>query len=238
MKKPKVEKLFSGWPDTKFNKNGVRISAQYFTPGRKQFAEIVAALFGLAGMGLGFYSGMDNETGEQALTGALIGAFVGSVFGLLLGTCFKKRTEIEFTPEVIRVPSGFGFKNYDRNLPHGFNAVLHEKAQVEEEAEINERYEKEVKYARQGRQAPKMHRRGKYYRNSYHVFMEYLGERIYLADVFEKKKAEALLVRLQGVDQFMKSGEQAMAPHSGQGRGERSKEPASPFGERPPLDDE
>lgn len=236
MKKPKVEKLFSGWPDTKFNKNGVRISARYFTPGRKKFADYVAALLGLAGMGLGAYLGSENGNENEFFIGFFTGTFVGILFGFLLGNYFKKRTEIEFTPEVIRVPSGFGFKNYDRNVPHGFNAVLHEKAQAEEEAEINERYEKEAKYARQGRQTPRIHRKDKYYRNSYHVFMEYLGERVYLADVFEKKKAEALLVRLQGVDQVMQAGEQAMPPHSGQGRGERSKEPASPFGERPPLD--
>lgn len=34
--------------------------------------------------------------------------------------------------------------------------------------------------------------------------MVYFGERIYLADVHEKKKAEAFMLRLQGVDQYMK----------------------------------
>jgi len=217
----KKEKLFSGWPDTKFNKNGVRISAQYFTPGRKKLADYVAILFCLAGMGIGIYLGKETGTEKEILIGLSIGGLIGYLFGFLLGKNFKKRTEIEFTPEVIRVPSKFGFKNYDRKVPHGFNLELHEEAQKEAE-----------------READAQRRRKKYYRDAYHVFMDYLGERVYLADVYKRKKAEALLIRLQGVDQVMQAGEQAMASRSGEGRGEGSKEPASSFGERPPLDDE
>ena len=108
---------------------------------------------------------------------------------------------------------------------------------AEEEIEINERYQQEAKYARLGRQAPKMHRKAKYYRNSYHVFMEYLGGRIYLADVYEKRKAESLLLRLQGVDQLMATEEKNISPHSGEERREGSQEQGSPFGIRPSLDD-
>jgi len=221
MKKPKVEKLFSGWPDTKINKNGVRISAQYFTPGRKQFAETVKGLFCVTGMVLGAYLGKKNGTDNEFFIGLTTGTFVGYFIGFLLGNFLKKRTEIEFTPEVIRVPSGLGFKNYDRKVRHGFNLELHEEAQREAE-----------------READAQIRRKKYYRDAYHVFMDYLGERVYLADVYKRKKAEALLIRLQGVDQVMQAGEQAMTSHSGEGRGEGSKEPTSSFGERPPLDDQ
>ena len=221
MKKPKVEKLFSGWPKTKFNKNGVRISAEYFTPGRKQFADNLAMFLCMAGMGFGFYAGQQKDDVVAVATGVLVGGFIGYFLGNFLGGFFLKKTDIEFTPELIRVPSGFGFKNYDRKLPHGFDLELHEQAQSEAE-----------------READGQVRLKKYYRDAYHVFMDYLGERVYLADVYNRKKAVALLFRLQGVDQVMGACEPGMIPHTSAGGGDGSKEPASSFGERPPLDDE
>lgn len=224
-KKPKVERLFGSWPPTEINKNKVRIKADFFTPGRKSAADGFQGLLGLAGAYFGFVAA--EKEGQNPLVGGGIGAVIGAWIGEQAKNNFKKTLEVEFNPDFIRIPSGWGFKNYDLKQQHGFNMELHELAEGEQETEEDERYKKGG-----------THRKPKLYRNSFNVFMEFFGERIYLAEVYDKKLAQALLLRLQGVDQYVKTLDQSNVEEPVKKNvGSAPPDKTSPFGERPPLDD-
>ena len=66
-------------------------------------------------------------------------------------------------------------------MAHGFNMELHEKADEEQDSRTRDRI----------------------YRDSFHVFMDHVEGRIYIADIYKKRKAEALVTRLQGVNQYI-----------------------------------
>ena len=217
----RMENPLSGWPKTKplKGKIGYRVRAKYLTPLRAKWTDNVFGILCIGCLGLilwGFAT--DSYVKGGALEGYAVVLFVGWV---LVGSAvmalryrigrrfFGKRTAIEFHPDTIRIKSGMRYKNYDRGLPHAFDYSIHDKALQEEEQEFESRQKK-----------------GKYYRNAFHIVLRYAGQRVDVASVFGKKHAEALLVRLQLLDQMMDAarGDVASAALS---------EPATLYGERP-----
>ena len=224
----RTENPLSGWPTTKplRKKPGYRVTAKYLTPERAKITDLAAKAIvagGVVMLGWSYINKQFASSDEFFVVAGVIGAICAWVwfrrykFGR---SYFGKVSTVQFRPETIRIKGGMGFKNYDRGLPHEFDYSIHDKAEWEEEKEIEARQNA----AREGKKEPP--KKGKYYRRSFHVVLRYAGQRVDVAAVFGKKDAEALLMRLQLLDQMMDAakgdiGEPAFA------------EPATQYGERP-----
>lgn len=221
-----VESPLKGWPQTEPLKGqaGYRVRARHLTPQRVKFMNKFCYLMNLGSFILFFWviNVKILVTDEELYIG----------FGAVTAVCvflwatrrhwgrviFGKTTIIEFMPERIRIKGYTGFKNYDRTLPHEFDYRIHEKAEQEHEQEIEKRRDA----AKKGKEL----NAEKYFRQSFHVILRYAGQRVDVADIFGRKQAEALLVRLQLLDQFMDAarGEPGSPAFS---------EPSTQYGERP-----
>jgi len=195
-------KIFKGWPKTQVDakKMKITVSPKYTDPrvipmrnGLTWLGIVALAIFYL------FKSDLLTEGTPANRIYFLIFGFVliSAGWAWLLYDWFKKTVHIEFTPQSIKIRSGwFGGNEYNRGYPHGFNMETHERAEYEYEEQQIEAAKRQMQ-----RQAPKMSER--IYRDSYHVFMDHVSGRVPIADVHGKKNATALVTRLQGVDQFM-----------------------------------
>ena len=139
-----------------------------------------------------------------------IPSFLVALVVLIAGTCgsyllskyilrdeFTKGTTIEFTAEHLKVKTLFGYKCYDRLIPHKFLLLQHDKTLDEQRS--NEDIKRRA--AMNGRIAnPYI-----YYEDSFHVVFEYMGQRIDLLEVFGHKPARTVLARLMLCDQLMDS---------------------------------
>lgn len=188
---------FKGWPQTELDGNNqtIRIRARYISPRMWRLRGILF-FFGIVG-GIVFavyqFSTIEQaiESGEgwYLLGGAV--AFLALLYFFLYRLC-QATALIEFTPDLIRIKKHAALRwgEYERGLPHTFNALLHEKAQDEEKSEMEYRY-------RTGKEGPEL------YRKTYQIYMDHVDGRVYIADVMGKKKATMFLSRLSGVNEFM-----------------------------------
>lgn len=190
----KVESPVKGWPKTKPLKGGVgwRLKARYLTPQRARLTNSFTGIVILGGIiFLGWSFGEKQYSSAQEFF-TMAGIFLLGVILMLVTQrfwsrlIFGKTTTMEFMPDKIRIKGIVGFKNYDRNLPHEFDFRLHDDAEKEQEQEQRLRKRQE-----------------KYFRQSFHIILRYAGQRIDVASVYGRKHAEALLVRLQLLDQLM-----------------------------------
>ncbi len=212
-----VESPLKGWPSTRPLKGqtGFRVRARHLTPRRVKFTNKFCYLMNLGSFFLFFW--LVNVkilvTDEElyigfgaVITGCIFLWVTRRIWGRFF---FGKTTIVEFTPERIRLKGFTGFKNYDRALPHEFNFEIHKNAEKEEEREIEQR--KKI---------------DKYFRRSFHIIFRYAGQRVDVADVFGRKDSEALLVRLQLLDQLMDAAR-------GDSTTPAFAEPDKQYGERP-----
>lgn len=224
----RMQNPLSGWPKTKplRKKKGYRVSAKYLTPERARLVDAGTKLLVFSGFAYIGWLYLEKEftTGNDVFVAlGLWGAASAFIWFTRYSwgrSNFGKTTTVQFQPDAIRIKSGMGYKNYDRGLPHEFDYSIHDKAQREEEQEI----EAKQKAAMQGKKEPL--NKSKYYRNAFHIVLRYAGQRVDVASVFGKKDAEALLVRLQLLDQMMDAARgDAAAP--------AWSEPATQYGQRP-----
>ncbi len=200
-----TESPLKGWPPTSPLNDGAgfRVRARHMTPQRAKVTDTIGGLFNLAALGLAgwLFFGQKITEGRELLmvVGVIIGVcavvwWTRRLWGLLF---LGKTTIVEFAPDAIGIKRMMRFRTYDRKLPHEFEFTIHDEAEREhEDAE-----EQRVKADREGKkELPKPE---KYFRDSFHIILRYAGQRIDVADVFGKKQAEALLVRLQLLDKLM-----------------------------------
>lgn len=224
----RMESPLKGWPPTRKlrGQTGFRVRARHLTAQRAKFTDIICGFINLGGVALSFLmfsiEPLANGWGLFTAIAVIIGLCTVTwrsrhVWGR---SFFGKTTIFEFTPERIRIKGVIRFRNYDRTLPHEFNYEIHEKAEQEQDKEI----ETKQMAAREGKE--ELPKADKYFRQSFHIIFRYAGQRVDVASVFGKKQAEALLVRLQLLDQLMDAA-----------RGETGapvlSEPSMQYGERP-----
>ena len=198
-----VESPLKGWPPTSQlqGQPGFRIEARHLTARRANFTDYVCGFVNLGALILlGWLFFSQHLTGGQPFLIAF-GIFLAFCF-LTWGTrriwgtaLFGKMTIVQFEPARIMLMTHGAFRNYDAKLPHEFDFRIHDEAEKEQERAIE-------KYQRAQRQGNEF-KDEKYFRNSFHIIFRYAGQRIDVADVYERKPAEALLVRLQLLDQLM-----------------------------------
>lgn len=130
------------------------------------------------------------------LTAALVvPAVSGFVLYGALRFLLRKRTRLVLTLDQFSVETMFGWKHYDRLLPHRFALLQHDWAQAEQEhAEFQ---------AAQAQRQGKLIRKRRWYANSFHVSFDYIGQRNDVLTVYGQKKAMAILTRLNACDNVL-----------------------------------
>jgi hypothetical protein len=174
-----------------------RIEPRILTPLR---ASMVNILSGVAAVGLFIYS-LGSLAGTANADGGSLGAAVMvPVIGAValhgaLKSLFRKRVKIMMTLERFSVRGLFGWKHFDRLLPHRFAVLPHDWQQAERDQD-----EYRMQQAQLRKQPMK---KARLYANSFHISFDYLGQRNDLMTVFGQKDAVAIAMRLKACDDVL-----------------------------------
>ena len=138
-----------------------------------------------------------------------------------------KKTVVRISPSFIQL----GEKVYDARVQHKFSMDIHRKAKEEADEELR---------AQQRGKDNADTRHARYYRDGYHIFLEYLGQRILVTDAYKEDTAEQLLRALMAVDKIVHKEKTVFAGNSNTPNTEESPEARAErqdyFGKRPALD--
>lgn len=204
-----MKKLLGGWPrttqirDRKKNVTGFRITAEYFTPeGYNRATGFTALTTFIAGADMAYLAIQVNtvDFAVAAGIGVIVFYFICRKFW---NWVFQKTTTIEMKRDMIKVSRAFGYDRYSPLMPPQFTMEQHDDAWLEaRDMEMNRQ------------------KRSRLYLDSFYVVMTLPGQKAEIATVYKKRKAEALVLRLQLIQQlFDTAGDPAAA--AGGPRGQR-----------------
>lgn len=118
---------------------------------------------------------------------------VGTHFSL--GELFKKQRRVRFTPDTFSIETLLGWKSFDRQLPHSFTIIEHDKAKREQQRHELARQKAQAKGSAVGKRP--------YYGESFHLCFEYLGQRNDILTIHGRKTAQQFLARLKAIDEVL-----------------------------------
>ena len=203
----KYEYLLEGWPGgfawQVQGEHGMCISCGHATPDRLKMAHTYTFMF-MVGLGalLGyfFYLAYSDPTynmqdGTDFLAKLLVGFWLLMSFIARWGFIrnAKKATNVLISPNYIEI----GAQVYDARVQHRFTMELHHRAREEERAEEYAERQAEKRGSRV------LWRPFRYYRDSYHIFLEYLGQHILVTDIHGEENAGNLLRGLMAMDKIV-----------------------------------
>ena len=230
--------LFEGWPDVYpwkvQGEHGMRVAGKHSTPCRLKKANnlsLAAVIAYAVILGLLFRAEFDwirDHNPEAWAAGAIaLFAFLSLfTYAALDVRAAEKPTAVYLSPSFIKI----GEKVYDARVQHKFSMDVHRKAKEEADAELRAQQ-------REPKNASIRHK--KYYRDAFHIYFEYLGQRILVTDISTEEVAEKLLRALVAVDRIMHKEKTIYAANT------NTEEPAETatearqvdyFGKRPALD--
>jgi hypothetical protein len=232
----KYEYLFENWPWVKAQdvrgENGMKVSGWHDTPEGRKTAHTRALIVNIlwaALIGFCFHAEFHKI---QHHAGLWAGGAVGVWMVLAVASCLvfdfraMKGTAVQFSPSHIQI----GEKVYDARVQHKFSMDVHRKAKEEADKELQ---------AQQRGPGYADVRHKKYYRDAFHIYLEYLGQRILVTDISEEEKAEQFLRALVAVDRIMHKEKTVFAANANtEELAEAAAETrqADYFGKRPALD--
>ena len=198
----KIRSPFAGKPATRqtADRNGAPafdVQPCVLTPVRAMAASWLTGLGVTGGFGFGLFGVATAPNPDSGmLTAALVVPAVGGfvLYGALR-FLLRKRTRLMLTLDQFSVETMFGWKHYDRLLPHRFALLQHDWAQAEQE---NAEFQ-----AAQAQRQGKLIRKRRWYANSFHVSFDYIGQRNDVLTVYGGKKAMAILTRLNACDNVL-----------------------------------
>jgi hypothetical protein len=198
----KTRSPFAGKPATwqVTDRNGnpaFRIEPRVLTPLRHSLVRLVGGLgtLGLFGLSLASLAGANNPDSSAVIASLAVPAVGGIALHQMLGAIFRKRVEIMMTLEQFSVRTLFGWKRYDRLLPHRFAVLPHDWTQAEHDGQ-----EYRMQRAQLQKQPMKKQR---LYSNSFHISFDYLGQRNDVVTVYGQKEAVAIAMRLKACDEVL-----------------------------------
>ena len=230
----KYEPLFEDWPCVKAldvrGEHGMKVSGWHETPDRIRAAHtraFIAKVFWLALIGFCFYTEFHQIRHHVGLwAGVAVGVWIllALVSRFILEYRAMKGTAVILSPSHIQI----GEKVYDARVQHKFSMDVHKKAKKEADDELREQ-QSGPRYADV--------RHKKYYRDAFHIYLEYLGQRILVTDISEEEKAEQFLRALVAVDRIIHKEKTVFAANA-EDPAETATETrqADYFGTRPALD--
>jgi hypothetical protein len=230
------ERLFEGWPEVKAcqvgDENGMVVAGRHHTPGKLKMFDTLSVLAAIFWASPFIYLLHDSYHDIRANFAMWCAGSFG-IWGILsfysystLHPMGKKLTCVLLSSSHIDI----GGKVYDARVQHKFTMSLHRKAKEEADAELRAQ-QRDPKRADT--------RKRKYYRDAYHIYLEYLGQRRLVADIYGEENAENFLRALNAVDRIIHKEDSVYAANS------NVEEAAGPkaqsrykghFGKRPALD--
>jgi hypothetical protein len=198
----KIRSPFSGKPATRqvLDRNGAPafdVQPRVLTPVRAMAANWLTGLGVVAGLGhsLAVVAATPNPD-SGLLTAALVVPLAGGfVLYEALRSLLRKRVRMMLTLEQFSVKTLFGWKHYDRLLPHRFALFQHDWMRAEQElAEF---------HAAQAQMKRKVIRKPRWYASSFHLSFDYLGQRNDVVTVYGPKEATAIVTRLNACDSVL-----------------------------------
>lgn len=193
---------FAGFPATRkrTNKNGdltFTVTPNVLTPVRAKIADCLGRVSAASLMIGSIYVvvHIPNATGWHWLASLVIPGLGFHTLNLIWRRLLRKETWIVLTADEFRVRTWCGWKIFDRQLPHKFAAIRHDKTEAE-----RDRNELEV---RKGQAAGKIISKPRYYGESFHLSFQYLDQRNDVMTIFGKKEATAIRDRLKAIDEVL-----------------------------------
>jgi hypothetical protein len=200
--KQKIRCPFAGKPATwqvaeRDGSPAFHVRPRVLTPVRAYTASVLTQLGVVAGLGYGLFAlASAPNPDEGMLTAALAVPVVGGlVLHRALLSLFRKPVWMKLTAEHFSVKTLFGWKNYDRQLPHRFALVAHDWTQAErDQAEYQ---------AAQAQLQKRVIRKQRWFANSFHLSFDYLGQRNDIVTIYGQKEAAAIATRLKACDDVL-----------------------------------
>jgi hypothetical protein len=193
---------FAGKPATRqvADRNGAPgfdVQPRVLTPVRAMAASWLTGLGVVAGLGYGLVgvaSAPNADSGmlTAAITVPVVGGFM--LYGALR-SLLRKHVRMVLTLEQFSVKTLFGWKHYDRLLPHRFALLQHDWAQLEQEHQEF--------HAAQAQMRGKLIKKRYWYARSFHVSFDYVGQRNDVLTVYGPKEAMAIVTRLNACDNVL-----------------------------------
>src|SRR4051812_43944559 len=139
----KIRSPFAGRPATwlvKDRRGNARfqIEPRFLTPFRACALSFTSDAAIWAGIGYGLYSVARTETANPWMWAAAVMvpiALEWPLYKALEWTLFSKRVRIQMTQEKFSIERWWGWRHYDRQLPHRFVVLAHDWLQDERDAE-------------------------------------------------------------------------------------------------------
>lgn len=198
----KVRSPFAGKPATRqvMDHNGspaFDVHPRVLTPVRAMTASWLTGFGVIAGLGFGLDAVANTPNPDSGmLTAAIVTPLVGGfVLYEALRFLFRKRVRLILTLDQFSVKRMFGWRHYDRLLPHRFALFQHDWTQAEQE-------QQEFQAAKAQRQG-KLFRKQRWFGKSFHVSFDYLGQRNDVLTVYGQKEAAAIVMRLNACDSVL-----------------------------------
>jgi hypothetical protein len=235
--------LFEKWPsvfaETVQGEHGMRVGGWHQTPdGAKTASSRLSwAMFGwgvsLAYLVLGAHPYLRHNEYFGMKTCSALAFIVWVVLcfftDFVLDQRSLKKTEVGISPSFIQL----GEKVYDARVQHKFTMDVHRKAKEEADEELR---------VQQRGPGSADTRHPRYYRDGYHIFLEYLGQRILVTDAYKEDTAEKLLRALMAVDKIVHKEKTVFATNGNANTSGMDESPEARverldyFGTRPALD--
>lgn len=108
---------------------------------------------------------------------------------------FRSNTYVQFDKDTFRIGFWPFGKKFDRQLPHSFKLLPHDK--------LEEAKEKHQLRAMRLRSRGQFAEPEKYYSKSFHLIFEHLGERFDIAEIWGEREAVRTLDRLTAIDNII-----------------------------------
>ena len=208
----KYEALFEDWPLAQAlpvqDEQGMRIAVMHATPDKLKRAHnfTLAVVFASGAFYAWAFSYMYHDLeygvesgysqhGPKIVAGILIALWMVVSFCAWRTFVGRARatTKVSISPNYIEING----RVYDAKVQHNFTMDLHRRAMEEERAE-----ELAERRAQQRGTRP-VWRHFRYYRDSYQIYFEYLGQRTLVTDVYGTENAERLLRGLTAMDRII-----------------------------------
>ena len=173
------------------------VEPRILTPFRARVLGYTSDLAVIAGIGYGLWSAFSSENPDIWMFAAAIIVPIALEWPLYktLETFFRKRVRIRLTLERFSILKFWGWKHYDRQLPHRFAVLPHDWTQAERDDEEYRQQQAQLQ------RKPIMKYR--LYGHSFHISFDYLGQRNDLMTVYGQKEAVAIAMRLKACDEVL-----------------------------------
>jgi hypothetical protein len=198
----RIRSPFDGFPAAwqTYDRHGnpvFHVEPRILTPLRAVILSNASDLAVFAGIGYGLWSAFTAENPNVWMFAAavIIPIALERPIYKTLESFIRKRVRIRLTLGRFSIKRWFGWRNFDRQLPHRFAVLPHDWTQAEQDLEELRQQEAQLK------RQPTM--RYRLYGESFHVSFDYLGQRNDLMTVYGQKEAVAVAMRLKACDDVL-----------------------------------